>query len=119
MPSIFSSAYPATTGVRDFTDRLPASATTLAEVLRDAGFATWASSSVPFSGQLSNLQQGVEQLHEAASVGDDHDGAKSARPYTDRVLEWIEMHRDVPFFAFVHAMDPHSPYEPRAPFDGE
>ena len=117
VPSILSSAYPATSGVRDFTDRLPASTVTLAEVLRKAGYATFATSSVPFSGQLSNLQQGVEQLHESASVDGDLDEGKSARPFTDRMLEWIERHRDVPFFAFLHAMDPHSPYEPRAPFD--
>ncbi len=117
VPSIMSSAYPATTGVRDFTDRLPASTVTLAEALREAGYATFATSSVPFSGQLSNLQQGVEQLHESASIRGDLDGAKSARPYTDRMLDWIETHRDVPFFAFLHAMDPHSPYEPRPPFN--
>ena len=117
VPSILSSTYPATNGVRDFVDRVPASAVTLAEALRDAGYATFATSSVPFSGQLSNLQQGVEQLHESSSILDDHDGAKSARPYTDRMLDWVEMHRDVPFFVFLHAMDPHSPYEPRAPFN--
>ncbi len=117
VPSIMSSAYPATTGVRDFTDRLPASTVTVAEALRDVGYATFATSSVPFSGQLSNLQQGIDQLHESASIRGDLDGAKSARPYTDRMLDWIETHRDVPFFAFLHAMDPHSPYEPRAPFN--
>jgi arylsulfatase A-like enzyme len=117
VPSILASAYPATSGVRDFTDRIPASSVTLAEALRAAGYATFATSSVPFSGQLSNLQQGVEQLHESASIKDDLDGNKSARPYTDRMLDWVEMHRDVPFFVFLHAMDPHSPYEPRAPFN--
>lgn len=117
VPSILSSAYPATSGVRDFTDRIPASSVTLAEALRASGYATFATSSVPFSGQLSNLQQGVEQLHESASIRGDLDGNKSARPYTDRMLEWVEMHRDVPFFVFLHAMDPHSPYEPRAPFN--
>ncbi|MDX1644564.1 MAG: sulfatase-like hydrolase/transferase, partial [Thermoanaerobaculia bacterium] len=90
----------------------------LAEALREAGYATFATSSVPFSGQLSNLQQGVEQLHESASVEDDFGGSKTARPLTDRMLEWIDRHRDVPFFAFLHAMDPHSPYEPRPPFNG-
>lgn len=117
VPSIFASAHPATSGVRDFVDRLPASAVTLGEALREAGYATFATSSVPFSGQLSNLQQGIEQLHESASVEDDHGGSKTARPLTDRMLDWIEQHRDVPFYAFLHAMDPHSPYEPRPPFN--
>ena len=30
---------------------------------------------------------------------------------------WIEDHHDVPFYALLHAMDPHDPYEPYAPYD--
>lgn len=118
VPSFLSSLYVGSHGVKLFVDRLSARVTTMAEVFRDAGYATLQTSSVPFSGQLTNLQQGVEVLHESSSV-DTPDGvsdSKTARLLTDRVLDWVERHRDVPFFAMVHAMDPHSPYEPVAPY---
>jgi arylsulfatase A-like enzyme len=118
IPSILTSLYPSTHGIIDTTDRLPSSVTTIAEVLREAGYATWQTSSVPFSGKLSNLHQGVDVLHERTSIGDlDHSASKTARTYVDRLLEWAGDHSDVPFFAFIHAFDPHSPFEPYAPYD--
>ena len=39
------------------------------------------------------------------------------RLFTDRLLEWIEAHRDVPFFARLHVFDPHSPFEPHPPYE--
>ena len=99
----------------NYTDRMPAEAVTIAEAFREAGYATWSSSSVAFSGQLSNLHQGVEVLHERASITEE--GSKTARPFVDRLLPWLETHREGPFFVFLHAMDPHSPFEPRAPYN--
>ena len=118
VPSILSSLYPSTHEIVTFNDRLPSTAVTLAEALQGAGFATWASSSVPFSGQLTNLHQGVETLYEVGSVqGDQIAQSKTGRFYVDELIPWLEQHHDVPFFAFVHAMDPHSPYRPYAPYD--
>ena len=94
---------------------MPALAVTIAEAFREAGYATWSTSSVAFSGQLSNLHQGVEVLHERASITEE--GNKTARPFVDRLLPWLETHREGPFFVFLHAFDPHSPFEPRAPYN--
>ncbi|MEM1181604.1 MAG: sulfatase [Acidobacteriota bacterium] len=118
--SILTSLYPSTTGVVDLHDRISAGETTLAEVFRDAGFATFATSSVPFSGQLTNLHQGVEVMHETGALAtrsEDSFRSKTARPWVDAYLEWLELHRDGPTFALIHAMDPHSPFRPEAPFD--
>jgi len=119
VPSILTSLHPTSHGLKIFTDRLPASVTTMAEMFRNAGYATMQTSSVPFSGQLSNLQQGVEVLHEAASIKlpEGLSDSKTSRALSDRVLDWVEIHRDVPFFAVIHAFDPHSPYEPAAPYN--
>ena len=118
VPSILTSLYPSTHGITDMPDRLASSVTTLSEAFREAGYATWQTASVVFSGKLSNLHQGVDVLHERASIGDlDHSPAKTARTYVDRFLEWAEDHHDVPFFAFIHVFDPHSPFEPYAPYD--
>jgi len=35
----------------------------------------------------------------------------------DRLFAWLELHRDVPFFAFLNFLDPHDPYKPYAPYD--
>ncbi len=119
VPSLLSSLYPTTHQIVTFNDRLPSAAVTLAEAFQNAGFATWASSSVPFSGQLTNLHQGVEVLHEETSVTlpDGVSDSKTGRYFINELTPWLERHRDVPFFAFVHAMDPHSPFEPYAPYD--
>jgi arylsulfatase A-like enzyme len=117
--SIMTSLYPSTHGVFSIDDRLPAAATTLAEVYREAGYATLSLSSVMFTGQYTNLHQGFEELHEQSSLVDATGAftSKTAREYVDRATDWIERHRDAPFFLYLHVFDPHSPYEPRRPYD--
>ncbi len=116
VPSIFTSRYPLSHGVHQIADRLPASAETLAEVFRDAGYATLGLSSIPFTGRMTNLHQGYEEFHESASLPR-NGNAKTARVYVDRLLAWLERHRDSPFFVFLHVADPHSPYLPYEPYD--
>ena len=115
-PTLMTSLYPTSHGVTDFPDRLPGSAVTLAEAYRDAGYATVSFSSILFTGKFTNLHQGFEELHEDASLPD-RNSSKTAREYVDRLLPWLEAHRDVPFFAFLHVSDPHDPYRPPPPYD--
>ena len=63
VPSIFSSLYPTSNGIAKVPDRLPSSVTIMPEVFNDAGYATLSTSSVQFTGRLTNLHQGVEVLH--------------------------------------------------------
>ena len=114
-PSTMTSLHPLTHGVRDFADRLPAGADTLAEQYRAAGYATLAYSSVPFTGQFSNMHQGFEELHEVGSAPITP-SSKTAREYVDRLSDWLGAHHDVPFFVFLHVFDPHDPFEPRDPY---
>jgi len=116
--SILTSLYPSTHGVSDMPDRIPAAITTLAEAYREAGYATFATSSVPFTGKLTNLQQGVDVQHERSSIEEiEGTSAKTARFFTDRLLTWIDERGEAPFFAFLHVFDPHSPFEPLAPYE--
>jgi arylsulfatase A-like enzyme len=115
-PSLITSMYPATHGVRDFNDRLPSSATTLAEVFENAGYATVNFSSNLFTATFSNFHQGFEELHEDSSLPNPN-SSKTSREYMDRLLPWLTAHRDVPFFVFFHAYDAHDPYEPYPPYN--
>jgi arylsulfatase A-like enzyme len=118
VPSILSSLYPTTHGVVDMPDRLPAAVTTLAEVYRQAGYTTFATSSIPFSGKQTNLHQGIEILYESTSFADlSPNESKTARSHTDQLIDWLEGHHEVPFFAFLHIFDPHTPFEPYPPYD--
>ena len=120
VPSLLSATYPASHGLAAFGDRLPSSATTLAEAFRGAGYATFQTSSVSFTGKLSNLHQGAEVQHERASIDNGslgHSSAKTARTYVDRFLTWLDDHHDIPFYAFIHVFDPHDPFEPYPPYD--
>lgn len=116
LPSLLTSLYPGSHGVIDFGDRLPSSARTIAEVYRSAGYATLSFSSVFFTGRLSNLHQGFEELHESASLTT-RPPSKTGREYVDRLLPWLDTHRDVPFFVLLHVLDPHFPYETYRPYD--
>jgi arylsulfatase A-like enzyme len=120
-PTILTSLYPTTHGVAYLNDRLPSSATTVGELYRAAGYATLSLSSIPFTGQYTNLHQGYEELHESASLSSAGTplSAKTARDYVDRLSDWIERHREVPFFAYLHVFDPHHPYEPYAPYNAK
>ena len=115
-PSMLTSLYPSTHGVVNFNDRLPAAATTLAEVYRAAGYATVGFASNLFTGQFTNLHQGYEEQHEDGSLPN-QGSSKTSREYVDRFTSWLERHRDVPFFAFLHVYDPHDPFEPGRPYD--
>ncbi len=115
-PSLMTSLYPTSHGVHDFFDRLPVSATTLAEVFQQAGYATLSMSSILFTGKFTNLHQGFDEVHEDRSLPDLR-SSKTARVYVDRLLPWLETHREVPFFVFLHISDPHDPYRPYPPYD--
>lgn len=117
--SMMTGLYPSTHGVRLQSDRLPASVTTMAEAYRAAGYATLSMSSVAFTGQNTNLHQGYEELHENGSLSTAGTplSSKSAREYVDRLVPWVERHREVPFFVYLQVFDPHSPFEPYGPYN--
>ena len=100
---------------------MPSAAVTIAEVYREAGYATRASAGNDFTGKLTNLHQGVEVLHEPGSVvfPEGRASSKNAQTYVERLLPWLELHRDAPFFVFLHFMDPHPPFETYAPYNTE
>ena len=115
-PSIMTSLYPQSHRVFDAPNRLPAAAHTIAEVYREGGYATASFCSNGFTGRSTNLHQGFEEVHEAGSLNL-AGSTKSARPVVDGASDWLEKHKDSPFFMYLHLYDPHSNFEARPPYN--
>src|SRR5258708_33196647 len=86
-PSILTSLYPSTHGVHGFSDLLPSSATTIAEVYRQAGYSTPGPETIQFVGKFSNQHQGFAELHEPGSLPERQTGrAQVARTQGARLI---------------------------------
>jgi arylsulfatase A-like enzyme len=108
MASIFTGLWPvkhATNGRKDILDE---GATTLAEVLREAGYVTAAKVRNWNVFPVFGFRQGFEDFHKV------RDG-KADR--VNRLVEdWLDGRpADRPFFLWVHTVDPHEPYRPPEP----
>jgi len=100
--SIFTSLYPTTHGRFDDQQVVPESVVTLAEVLKEVGYATGAFVDGGLMAAEFGLDQGFD-LYDDEAGGVDRIDAKAR--------DWLRAHRDRPFFLLVHSYDVHSPYE--------
>jgi len=112
VPTLMTSLYPTATGVWHFSDMLSHRYLTLAEIMRSQGFATSSFIQNGNAGPYAGLHQGFSELYDEAIMGQ-----ATEEIFGDRVLSWLESHRDRNFFAYLHAIDPHGPYDPPQPFD--
>jgi choline-sulfatase len=123
--TLFTGRYPTATGVRNNGSFvLPASETTLAEVLKSRGFATAAVIAAFPLQRRYGLAQGFEvyddelpplplQQGQAFSI---HFSERDARTVTDRALEIWGRAAGRPRFLWVHYFDAHAPYDPPEPY---
>jgi arylsulfatase A-like enzyme len=106
--SILTGLGPLRHGVRTLDDRLPDAAVTLAERLRAAGYRTAAFSTNAHVTRDTGLAQGFAHF-------DFSPEAASSEAANRRLLAWLDgAGGEAPFFAYVHAIDPHAPYTPPA-----
>lgn len=132
--SMFTGLYPTRHGVRNNGDAiLRDDATTLAEVLKEAGYKTGASVSAFVTTRVWNLDQGFDSYSDRIHSGDNPQNRWGQERQADEVvndaLAWLEqVQADEPFFLWVHFYDAHHPYRPPArmaellpnrPYDGE
>jgi len=104
--SLFTGLLPASHGVGWRNTRMPESATTLAERLAEAGYATFGYSENVWVGKAFALAQGFEDYTQASQLPGR--SGPSAEEQLARFLEGRDPKK--PFFAFVNVIDAHWPY---------
>lgn len=120
--TIFTGQYPTRHGIRDnggfFLD---ASATTLAEVMKGAGYATGGFIGAWVLESRWGLAQGFDKYsdqfdlskYKVISLGTVQ---KTGEEVVNDALSWLDTVKGGKFFGWVHLYDPHTPYEPPEPF---
>ncbi len=105
--SLFTGLYPGEHGVRFNGDVLDDDVTTLAELLRDAGYRTAAFVAKKNMIVRGGLQQGFDVRSDDAP-----DGGPRIRPgdaVNELALDWLDAAGDGPFFLWVHYFETHTP----------
>ncbi|MBW1854266.1 MAG: sulfatase, partial [Deltaproteobacteria bacterium] len=85
--------------------------TTMAELLKNKGYATAAFIGGYNMKQKTNLSQGFDLYNDNFRI------ERNAALVNEDVLPWIEEHKDNKFFLFIHYYDPHGKYAPPAPYN--
>jgi arylsulfatase A-like enzyme/Tfp pilus assembly protein PilF len=123
--TLFTGLLPGAHGVRDNGGfKLAAEHVTLAEVLKDHGFATGGFVSAFVLDHRWGIAQGFDRYYdefdlkqqEKLSMGEiQRPGSETV----DHALDWIRGVKAKRFFAWVHLYDPHAPYEPPEPYKSQ
>jgi arylsulfatase A-like enzyme/Flp pilus assembly protein TadD len=110
--SIMTGTYPYVHGVRDnLYFQLAEANVTLAETLRENGYATAAHTAAAVVNREYGLAQGFDTYIDA---GDVHE--RRGNVVCDGAIQWLQANAGRRFFMWVHLFDPHAPYEPPEPF---
>lgn len=92
---------------------------TLAEELRERGYAAGAAVSSYVLRSDTGIDDGFEFYEDSiavATAGATSEHQRSGRETLRHAQAWILEHREQPFFFFLHLYEPHAPYEPPEPF---
>ena len=120
--TLFTSLLPGAHGVRDNGGfKLAPEQVTLAEVLKDHGFATGGFVSAFVLDHRWGIAQGFDRYYddfdlkqqEKVSMGEIQ---RPGNDTVDHALTWLSENKDKRLFAWVHLYDPHAPYAPPEPF---
>lgn len=119
--SLFTGVLPAVHGVLDNGGyRLEASVPTLAERLKQQGYATGGAVSAIVLNAASGISRGFDFYQdsiEPAALGRPTNEVQRAGDETaDLLIRWLDGVKQARVFGFLHLYEPHSPYEPPEPF---
>jgi arylsulfatase A-like enzyme len=110
LTSLLTGKYPIAHGVRTNGDRLRAEHRTLAESLEAAGYATAAYLTNMGTAPNRGFREKAIFRHPSRPHSEwDRDAVQAA-------IEFLERRRDMPFFLWLHLMEPHEPYHPPATY---
>lgn len=109
--TVFTSLYPTQHGAHVVGSKLRSSFSTLAEILKEHGYATGAVVNAPALKPATGANRGFDTYHMTPLDGRDAAGT------TRDALTWLDSIGDSTFFAFVHYFDPHLSYSPPPPYD--
>ncbi len=118
--SILTGLLPAGTGIRDNAGfRLDPNRATLAEVLKQNGYATGAAVSAYVLRADTGINRGFDffddrivQRADQSLGGIQRNGAETA----NAAGEWLATHAAQPFFLLLHLYEPHAPYDAPEPY---
>lgn len=106
--SVLTSTYPSTHGAKYDPSMLAPEALMVSEILKRAGFTTGSFIANGFVSDRFGFSQGWDHytnyIRESRST--------RAEAVFGEAADWIEAHKDQRFFAYVHTIDPHVPYDP-------
>jgi arylsulfatase A-like enzyme len=85
----------------------------MAELLREAGYATAGVVAGPWMKRPFGLAQGFDHYDESGITTTD---GRRADSVTDAALRWLDTSRGRDVFLFLNYYDPHGPYDPPEPF---
>jgi arylsulfatase A-like enzyme len=109
--SLFTSLLPGEHRCVQFYTPLDAGFVTLAERLRERGYATGA----VVANRLVHAKDGGFDQGFAYFASPPE--PQTAAEAVDEALRFLDARRGLPTFLYVHTLDPHTPYAPPAPFD--
>jgi arylsulfatase len=115
--SLMSGTYGHTHGlIRTTAQRMPDHPLMLAELLKAAGYQTWAAVANVNLARMFNFDQGFDTYLESWREEDEQ---RRTELVTRQGLELLSRaSRDRPFFLWLHYFDPHARYQPPGPYDG-
>jgi arylsulfatase A-like enzyme len=109
--SLLTSLYPHEHGAFRWTDNLRNSCLTLAEVFRNRNYRTYALQTNSSITRRHNFHQGFDIYEELI------DG--KAQQVSEKFCAWLRKNKKRPFFAYLHLMDTHIPYNAPDEFSRE
>ena len=122
--SIMTGVYPPVHGVRDNIGyTLEDDQVTLAELLKDRGYATGAFVGAFVLDSKTGIDQGFDHFSDDFDIDLTEPRLvnlgyveKRGDEVVTNALAWLQEHKGGAFLAWIHLFDPHDPYRPPAPF---
>jgi hypothetical protein len=123
--SMFTGRFPPEHGVRDNGGFfLAPEQTTLAEMLKEKGFATGGFIAAFVLDGKWGINQGFDEYFDDFDISERRGRSigniqRPGNEVVDKALPWIDSVKDRRFFAWIHLYDPHTPYDPPEPQKSE